>query len=93
RFRGKKYFTTLCYKCGKVKKRPIFERIINCDCGNRIDRDLNSGINIMISFLSTKYNYEFLSHQSSVDEESFLSHWDGFLRYTDQSVIEAIVRS
>ncbi|MBY9005927.1 MAG: transposase, partial [Candidatus Lokiarchaeota archaeon] len=59
--------TQVCCKCGKVKKRPIFERIINCDCGNRIDRDLNSATNIMISFLSTKYNYEFLSHQSSVD--------------------------
>ncbi|MBY9008179.1 MAG: transposase, partial [Candidatus Lokiarchaeota archaeon] len=46
--------TQVCCKCGKAKKRPIFERIINCDCGSHIDRDLNSAINIMVYFLDIK---------------------------------------
>ena len=85
--------TKACCKCGKLEKRAIFERIINCDCGNHIDRDLNSAINIMTRFLLVKRECDFLSHESSVDEESFLSRWNGFLRHTDQSVIEAIVHS
>ncbi|MBY9007887.1 MAG: transposase [Candidatus Lokiarchaeota archaeon] len=85
--------TQVCWKCGKSKKRPIFERIINCDCGSHIDRDLNSAINIMVYFLDVKDTFDFLSHQSSVNEESFQKYWDDFLRHTDQSVLEAIVHS
>ncbi|MBN1216660.1 MAG: transposase, partial [Candidatus Lokiarchaeota archaeon] len=81
--------------CGRKKKRSIHERVIMCACGNYIDRDLNSAINIMIKFLLCKKEkkYDFLSHQSSVNEESFQDQWKGFLRYTDQSVVEAIVHS
>ena len=77
----------------RLKKRPIFERIINCDCGSHIDRDLNSAINIMVYFLDIKDNFDFLSHKFSVNAESFQKHWDGFLRHTDQFVLEAIVHS
>jgi putative transposase len=31
---------------------PLYKRIIKCDCGNEIDRDKNSTINIMFRFLS-----------------------------------------
>ncbi|WP_255350486.1 MULTISPECIES: transposase [unclassified Methanosarcina] len=31
---------------------PLWERIMKCDCGNVIDRDRNSAINIMKRFLS-----------------------------------------
>ncbi len=79
-----------CCKCGRLKKRSIFEKIIICDCGNRIDRDLNSAINIMLKFFTVKHKYDFLSHKSSVNEESFQLQWNGFLRHTDQSVLEAI---
>ncbi|MFX1500303.1 MAG: RNA-guided endonuclease InsQ/TnpB family protein [Promethearchaeota archaeon] len=85
--------TKACCKCGKLEKRSIFERSINCDCGNHIDRDLNSAINIMTRFLVSKKEYEILSHEPSVDEESFLTRWNGFLRHTDQSVIEAVAYS
>ncbi len=85
--------TKACCKCGKLEKRAIFERSITCDCGNRIDRDLNSAINIMIRFLSEKHKFDFLSHESSVNEESFLKQWNGFLRHTDQPVLEAVVHS
>ncbi len=87
--------TQVCCKCGKKKKRAIYERTIICGCGNHIDRDLNSAINIMVKFLLCKKQnrYDFLSHESSVVEESFLTQWEDFLRYTDQSVVEAIVHS
>ncbi|MFX1501645.1 MAG: zinc ribbon domain-containing protein [Promethearchaeota archaeon] len=85
--------TKACCKCGKLKKRTIFVRIITCDCGNRIDRDLNSAINIMIRFLSEKHKFDFLSHESSVNEESFLTQWNGFLRHTDQPIVEVVVHS
>ncbi|MFX1364109.1 MAG: RNA-guided endonuclease InsQ/TnpB family protein [Promethearchaeota archaeon] len=85
--------TKACCKCGKLKNRVIFERFIICDCGNRIDRDLNSAINIMIRFLSEKHKFDFLSHESSVNEESFLTRWNGFLRHTDQPVVEAVAHS
>ncbi len=87
--------TQVCCNCGRKKKRSIHERIIICACGNHIDRDLNSAINIMVKFLLRKKEkkYEFLSHQPSVNEESFLENWKGFLRYTGQSVVEAIVLS
>lgn len=41
-----------CYVCGKIHDMPLVKRIMICDCGNNIDRDRNSAINIMIRFLS-----------------------------------------
>ncbi|MBU2598815.1 MAG: transposase [Actinobacteria bacterium] len=41
-----------CYVCGKKHEMPLYKRIIKCDCGNEIDRDKNSAINIMSRFLS-----------------------------------------
>ncbi len=72
------YTTQTCAKCGARKKLGLYERVIYCECGNNLDRDLNSAINIMLKFLSEKTRYEFLSQQSSVDEESFRHQWKGF---------------
>jgi putative transposase len=41
-----------CYVCGKMHDMPLSKRIMKCDCGNNIDRDRNSAVNIMIRFLS-----------------------------------------
>jgi putative transposase len=41
-----------CYACGKLHDMPLWNRTMKCDCGNVIDRDRNSAINIMINFLS-----------------------------------------
>ena len=73
------------------KKRAIFERTITCDCGNLMDRDLNSAINIMVKFLDSKHKYDFLSQEPSLDEESFLltHEWNGFLRQTGLLDLEA----
>ena len=38
----------LCCKCGHQQKMPLSERVFSCQsCGNKIDRDDNSSINIL----------------------------------------------
>lgn len=45
---SKKYKTTqICSKCGKIHKMNLSDREYICKCGNDIDRDLNSAINIL----------------------------------------------
>ncbi len=70
------YTSQDCCLCGKRVKRKISERTINCDCGNRMDRDLNSAVNIMVNLLHNKHEYDFLLHQPSLNEESFLTRLD-----------------
>ena len=41
-----------CCTCGKEQDMPLEKREYLCDCGNRIDRDRNSAINIMLRYLS-----------------------------------------
>lgn len=41
-----------CCLCGREKTMPLYEREYVCDCGNSIDRDRNSSVNIMLNFLS-----------------------------------------
>lgn len=81
--------TKACCKCGRLKKRPLYERIINCECGNQMDRDLNSAINIMVKFLIMKqaHSWDFLLHEPSVNEELFQQDWNGFLRHTAHPMI------
>ncbi|MDD1673545.1 MAG: RNA-guided endonuclease TnpB family protein [Methanomicrobiales archaeon] len=43
-----------CCVCGKEHDMPIWERIMECDCGTVLDRDRNSAINIMVQYLSQK---------------------------------------
>ncbi|MGV9204553.1 MAG: RNA-guided endonuclease InsQ/TnpB family protein [Promethearchaeia archaeon] len=68
------YTTQTCAKCGERVKRALSERDIICDCGHKMERDLNSAINIMVKFLKS----DVLSHQPSLKEESFLRKWNGF---------------
>ena len=45
---SKKHKTTqMCCKCGKINKIELSDRIYNCDCGNTMNRDLNSAYNIL----------------------------------------------
>ena len=46
------YTSKMCYVCGKLHDMPLWKRNMECDCGNYIDRDQNSAINIMYNFLS-----------------------------------------
>jgi putative transposase len=41
-----------CYVCEKEHDMPLWKRIMDCDCGNVIDRDRNSTVSIMFRFLS-----------------------------------------
>ena len=41
-----------CFACGKLHDMPLWIRVMKCDCGNVIDRDRNSSVNIMVRFLS-----------------------------------------
>ena len=41
-----------CCCCGKKHNMPTSVRVMSCDCGNEMDRDRNSAINIMKRFLS-----------------------------------------
>jgi len=41
-----------CCCCGKEQDMPLQNRKYICDCGNQIDRDRNSSVNIMLCYLS-----------------------------------------
>lgn len=47
-----RYTSKVCSSCGQVHNMPLYERVMNCDCGNRLDRDKNSSVNIMMTYLS-----------------------------------------
>ena len=83
-----------CCICGRRRKRRLYERTITCDCGNLLDRDVNSAINIMERFIRNKRKYakkyDFLSPEPSVNEESFLKTLD-LLRYTALSPSIAVM--
>ncbi|MBU2597767.1 MAG: transposase [Actinobacteria bacterium] len=54
-----------CCVCGKKHDMPLYKRVIICDCGNEIDRDKNSAINIMSRFLSQ--NAKWTGYQQFAD--------------------------
>ena len=77
------YTTQICAKCGHHRKRPLSERTIVCrNCGQQLDRDLNSALNILAKFYLQKEQFADLLHPPSVNEESFFRQWKGFLRQT-----------
>lgn len=41
-----------CCTCGNEQDMPLYKREYVCDCGNNIDRDKNSSVNIMVRYLS-----------------------------------------
>ncbi|NPE31955.1 IS200/IS605 family element transposase accessory protein TnpB [Methanococcoides sp. SA1] len=59
------YTSKTCYVCGQQHNMPLSERTMKCDCGNIIDRDRNSAINIIMRYLSnfaTWTGYEQFAH-------------------------------
>lgn len=44
--------TRTCCVCGRVHEMGIWDRTMKCECGNELDRDRNSAVNIMLRFLS-----------------------------------------
>lgn len=65
-----------CCICGNKQNMPLYKRTYICDCGNNIDRDENSSVNIMCRFLST--NAMWTGYQ----------HFAGNLRQTGISIKE-----
>jgi putative transposase len=44
--------TRTCCVCGALHEMPLWKRVMECECGNTLDRDRNSAVNIMVRFLS-----------------------------------------
>ena len=40
------YTSQTCCKCGQLHKLTLKNRVMICDCGNILDRDINAAINI-----------------------------------------------
>ena len=40
------YTSQICCNCGQIHNLYLRDRIMKCDCGNEIDRDVNAAINI-----------------------------------------------
>ena len=57
--------TKKCCSCGKFHDMPTEVRVMECDCGNRIDRDRNAAVNIMVRFLSQ--NAQWTGYQQFAD--------------------------
>jgi putative transposase len=41
--------TKMCSSCGTIHEMKLSDRIMNCNCGNLMDRDLNAAINIKLA--------------------------------------------
>ncbi|MFX1318920.1 MAG: RNA-guided endonuclease InsQ/TnpB family protein [Promethearchaeota archaeon] len=71
------YTTQTCCICRKVMRRQLSDRLIQCDCGNTLDRDKNAAVNIMVRFLS---------QQPPVNGEPLQIFLDGLYRHTALSL-------
>jgi putative transposase len=60
-----RYTSKMCCCCGELHNMPLSNRVMRCDCGNVIDRDCNSAVNIMVRFLSQ--NAKWIGYQQFVD--------------------------
>ena len=47
-----RHSTQECYDCGKLHDMNIWDRIMECDCGNVLERDKNSAATLMKRYLS-----------------------------------------
>lgn len=45
--------TRMCSKCGQLHDMPLDKRMMDCDCGNVMDRDHNAALNILRFGLDT----------------------------------------
>jgi putative transposase len=60
------YTSKKCCVCGTIKNMPLGNRTYECNvCGNTLDRDSNSSVNILLRYL--KRNALWTSYQQTVD--------------------------
>lgn len=66
--------TKMCCVCGKKHDMKLQDRVMKCDCGNVIDRDRNSAVNIMVRFLSQNASVDrLLSFKESILRQTGLA--------------------
>ena len=68
--------TKTCSCCGAIKNMPIRERTYNCECGNSLDRDINSARNILAQGLSFVESENILS-SSLMKQEAIILNTEG----------------
>jgi len=54
--------TRTCYVCEQVHEMKVWNRVMGCECGNELDRDRNSAVNLMLRFLSQNAKWTGYSH-------------------------------
>ena len=64
--------TKTCSCCGAIKDMSITQRMYNCECGNSLDRDINSARNILAQGLGIAESENIVS-SSSVKQEAIPS--------------------
>ena len=64
--------TKTCSCCGAIKDMPITQRVYECECGNSLDRDINSARNILAQGLGIVESENIVS-SSSVKQEAISS--------------------
>jgi len=55
------YTSKTCSRCGKTHNMPLNKRTMSCDCGLKLDRDINSAINIFKKYCTASALDEKLS--------------------------------
>jgi len=66
--------TKTCCVCRKKHDMKLWDRVMKCDCGNVIDRDRNSAVNIMVRFLSQNASVDrLLSFKESILRQTGLA--------------------
>ena len=75
-----KYFPSsqICSKCGKIhsEMKDVSKRTLECECGNIIDRDYNSALNLLKFGETVVYNKSYQTLEKDLSEYKAFKHQD-----------------